>query len=325
MLILCTAALTLTVGAVSLSDGKWALCDQFKDGEISGSMDYVWYSPVKGESDNTEYPLVVWLHGRSSGSEKRKQLNSYDFSNWSSEEYQARFKDAGGAFLLLPRANSADNNWYLTEVEPLKKLIDIFIEENKKNIDLDRIYIAGYSSGGTMVYNTAAAYPDFFAAMIPICGVYTPTTVELDKWKDLSVWFVACTQDPYVSANAATVKTSFNYLSSVTNRKDGVRMTTSTNAVWADGTQSTGSWKHQHYVMDIVIYDMHMKDGSVFAYTSTSDGNGNEISFENDEGGVISWLSQQRRPSHSQTSTFIQKIIDFFKSIFRYIGAIFSR
>ena len=102
-LFLACVLLLLPMGVIAsalpLSDGTAALNRQFLNGKY-GSYDYVYFSPVKGEDDAVKYPLTVWLHGRNSGGYARAQLERYEFSNWASDEYQARFENAGGCFLL---------------------------------------------------------------------------------------------------------------------------------------------------------------------------------------------------------------------------------
>ena len=76
---------------VSISQGKDALVAQWDKGEGRG-FDYRAYSPVRDQNDTTKYPLVVILHGNQSGSKEGEQLTASEFYNWSSSEYQARFK-----------------------------------------------------------------------------------------------------------------------------------------------------------------------------------------------------------------------------------------
>ena len=51
----------------------------------------------------------------------------------------------------------------------LKSAIDSYVAAHR--IDPDRIYIEGMSMGGTGVWNMILAYPYYFAAAIPMCGM----------------------------------------------------------------------------------------------------------------------------------------------------------
>lgn len=58
-----------------------------------------------------------------------------------------------------------NENW---DVETIYQLILKIQKEN--NIDVNRIYITGLSSGGWATWNLAFAHPDMFAAIVPISG-----------------------------------------------------------------------------------------------------------------------------------------------------------
>lgn len=311
------------VCAVSINDGKAVLCSQFKDGEYEDLTDYVYFEPENANENTVKYPLVVWLHGNSSGNEKRKQLYAYDFSNWASDEYQSRFADTLGAYLLLPRSYAPDRSWYDYMCSNLKGLIDDFIAQRPGKIDTSRIYILGYSSGGNMVYSMLTAYPKYFAAAIPMGSIAQPTSAAMSGWQDLSLWIFCSDNDFYLSANTASSTVTFDYLAASTNRPSDIRMTNFSKTVWADGSRSDDI-KMNHYVWDSVIYDMHMKDGSPYMYATTRDAAGNRITFENTDGGLIEWLCRQKRPEEVQKKGFFDKLADFFRSILNFFKRIFS-
>lgn len=312
----------LPVSAISISKGNGALNEQMLDGQ-HGSQDYVYFSPVKGNSDSTKYPLLVWLHGAMSGYQKREQLGSYKFSNWASDEYQARFENAGGCFLLAPRSTGLVSSWDATQCSTLKATIDAFIAENKDYIDTNRIYIAGYSTGGVMVWDMLSAYPDFFAAAMPLAAITQPTASTINKLSDVSVWIMSSDNDPYAGATSTLAKNTFNSLAKITNRREGVRITTFSKAVFASGNTKNG-----HYIWEAVTFDMHMKDGKTpYLYTTTTDAAGNTITFDESTKGVITWLSAQHRPTSDEDTgklNFFQKLINAIKNLIAKIMALFS-
>jgi dienelactone hydrolase len=59
-------------------------------------------------------------------------------------------------------ADRLDTKWAL-------QILDHVIEEF--SADADRVFLTGVSSGGAGVWNIASAYPDRFAAILPLCGV----------------------------------------------------------------------------------------------------------------------------------------------------------
>lgn len=63
------------------------------------------------------------------------------------------------------------------------------------NVDRERIYLTGYSMGGEGTWNLAAARPDLFAAIIPICPSQNIEAVP--KVKNLPCWcFQGALDDP---------------------------------------------------------------------------------------------------------------------------------
>ena len=324
--------LSFTVSALPLSSGSRKLNNQFEDGRY-GNYDYVYFSPVDSEEDAVKYPLTVWLHGKGSGKFARAQLQWYEFCNWSSDEYQARFENAGGCFLLAPRAQSRDNSWDQERTSTLKAIIDDFISQNAETIDTSRIYIAGYSTGGSMVWNMLTAYPDFFAAGLPLAAITQPTSAGLEKLKDTSVWVFVSDNDPYIITESGDVIPNFNYLAGITNRPADVRLTRFSEAFFADGTkQMNGDLPAddaEHYIWECATYDMFMEDGVTPYYcATTTDAKGDALTFTPGD-ALITWLSRQTNAKTEEQKTlnliakirlFFERILSFFREMFSFIG-----
>lgn len=321
--------LTITSLAAPLSDGTAALNRQFQNGKY-GSYDYVCFSPVKGEDDAVKYPLMVWLHGRNSGGYARAQLERYEFSNWASDEYQARFENAGGCFLLCPRAAvGSKNEWDNSNRADLKAIIDDYIARNADHIDVTRVYIAGYSTGGSMVWNMLTAYPGFFAAGLPLAAITQPALSGLQKLKDTSVWIFTSDNDPYIINETGDVRPNFDYLCGVSNRPEGLRMTSFTEAFYADGTKKMEGSKvaddAEHYIWESATYDMFMADGTTpYKCATTINAKGETITFTPGQ-ALITWLSQQTNlKAGSAATTLLQRLTLFFNRIAQFIREMFS-
>ena len=319
----------IDIRAISIIYGSRKLNNQFEDGRY-GNYDYVYFSPVDGENDETRYPLTVWLHGKGSGKFARAQLQWYEFCNWSSDEYQARFENAGGCFLLAPRSQSRENSWDQERTSDLKAIIDDFIAKNVEHIDTSRIYIAGYSTGGSMTWNMLTAYPDFFAAAIPLAAITQPTRAGLDKLKNTSVWVFVSDHDPYVITESGDVIPNFNYLSGITNRPDDVRLTRFSEAFFADGTKQMNgdqlATDAEHYIWECATYDMFMDDGVTPYYCATTiDSEGKELSFTPGK-ALITWLSQQTNEKSNEENNlnFFAKIRLFFERFISFLKEMFS-
>ena len=183
------------------------------------------------------------------------------------------------------------------------------------------------SVGADMTWSMLLAYPDFFAAGIPCSAVTPPTAAEVSKLRDTSVWMINCDIDFWAGAKTSSIKPVFNAIKKSSHRKDGVRLTSLSQVVLANGKKQ-GSYQQEHYTWETVTYDMHMNDHvTPYQYATTVDGTGKTISFENPEEGVISWLSQQTNikaddsNGRSGLKSFINKIIAFFKRLFSiFIG-----
>jgi predicted peptidase len=68
------------------------------------------------------------------------------------------------AYILAPQCLE-NEDW---DVNIIYQLIVKIQKEN--NIDTNRIYVTGLSSGGWATFNLAIAYPELFAAVVPISG-----------------------------------------------------------------------------------------------------------------------------------------------------------
>lgn len=319
--VIMLVSLTMTASAVSISAGPDAAFEYFKDGKAA--LDYVYFSPVKGEEDTAKYPLILWLHGNSSGDYPRHQLYNTDIYKFSTDEFQSRFVGAGGAFLLLPRdpTNSINLAWDFS-VESAKKTLDSFVAEFGNNIDLDRIYVGGNSMGGKGVYKIASAYPEVFAAIFPISPVYVPTNAELKALSKTAVWVFNNKNDNYPQLSNSSVKTYFSYLNKKSENPQNNRWSSFSEYYGTGG----GLQKEEiHNTWTPVLNDLFMDDGSEYKAMTTVDGNGNTVNLTYPE-GFIHWLSSQRL---NENATAVWKnpfawLIDFFISIFNGIISIFG-
>lgn len=315
-------ASSFTVCAEQLSVGNDVLDARFLDGKCPGELDYVYYKPEAKEG--VKYPLMIWLHGAKSGDKPRAQLDWYRFSNWASEEYQARFRNAGGAYLLAPRSSKdLAHNWYETICSDLKSTIDYFISLHD-DIDTSRIYISGYSTGGSMTWHMVTKYPDFFAAAMPIASLYNPTQNEIVKLSNTSIWIFSCDKDFYTSARTGTAEKTVESLKEITNRPEGIRHTAFTEAVW-ESNRKQDALDKEHFIWGAVTNDMFMDTGEEFYYSRTYDGTGAKITMSRPD-GIISWLSLQtnEKTGEDVKLTFMEQIAAFFRDIINAILSLFG-
>lgn len=287
ILMSCT---TVGASAVSINARKADLRAQFVAGEgpeIEGySIDYRYYSPAT-EGDATKYPVVIWVHGHSHGQYEGYQIISNDIVNWSSDEYQARFGETGGAYIVAVRAPEDDGIvWDDELIKPLKAAIDDFIDNHRENIDATKIYIGGFSLGGMMTFKMAINYPDMFAAIFPICPYITISSSDAKKFSDVPVWLVSGKSDPLVSYNLRTKK-NWNAVVNTTTVADDCRFSTLTRVCEPDGSLAPTA----HYSWIAVTYDMFSDTNGDYPYMNTVSGAGKTVDLEY-PAGMISWLTQ---------------------------------
>ncbi len=296
-------------------------------------IDYRYYSPV-GKRDNTEYPLVIWLHGMGDGSYEGKQIESSDIARWASDEFQSRFKGSKGAFILAARSvEEADLYWTDNLISPLRAAIDDFIEENWFNIDPERIYIGGYSMGGKMTLKMAVAYPEMFAAAFPICPAWVPGTDATRKIADMPIWLTSGASDPLVNYYAMTMPTWKNIISE-SNVPGKCRFSTLTRTAYPNGLP-TSSDHHSWYAVN---NDMFSSRNGNYPSMRTVDGNGKRVTLSYPD-GMISWLSSFRSDfdgdwaygsgnEEAQTSNGMPSgfnmILTMLKNFFEYITSFFK-
>ncbi|MDR2356682.1 MAG: S-layer homology domain-containing protein [Oscillospiraceae bacterium] len=189
-------------------DSAWGPVD-----EKSGlAIEYTYYAPeIKAE--DAKYPLVVWFHGvYGGGGTWTSLLELNPIAAWAGEAFQSEF-DAGGAYIMTPRANEDLNEghqqtWNQAQVAPFFLALDEFLAKNP-NVDTDRIYVGGYSMGGGMTWLTLRERPDFFAAAFPTCPFpYMPygtgAAAELDKFAALPIWQTHGIADPIIPSTFTT-------------------------------------------------------------------------------------------------------------------------
>lgn len=272
-----------------LEAGIDELCGQFMSGkgpETDGySIDYRYFSPVK-ENDSTKYPLVVWLHGMGDGSYDGHQISAQEAALWASAEFQSRFRESEGAFIIAPRSlEEKELYWDDCLIYPLRAALDGFIAQNRENIDVSRIYVGGYSMGGKMTLKMAVAYPEFFAAAFPICPAWVPDEAAAARLKDMPVWLTSGKTDPLVSYNRMVLPTWRNLLSQ-SNVRDLCRLSSLSITARPNGIAIASA----HFSWIAVNNDMFSYKNGDYPFMTTVDGKGEEVTLTYPD-GMISWLS----------------------------------
>ena len=121
---------------------------------------YIAYIP---EKISDKPALIIHLHGageRGNGTDERDKVLVHGFPNIVND---TNLKDC---ILVMPQCPT--DSFWVARIESIKKFIDEMIA--KFSVDTDRVYLCGISMGGYGTWNTAMAFPDMFAAIVPCCG-----------------------------------------------------------------------------------------------------------------------------------------------------------
>jgi predicted peptidase len=131
-------------------------------GESGGrevTLRYWLYLPKEYDDKPAEkWPLLLFLHG---GGERGDDLEKVKIHG--PPKLVAHGKQF--PFVLVSPQVPTDDRWHADE---LAKLLDSLA--NTLRIDTQRLYVTGLSMGGSGTWSLVSAYPDKFAAAMPMCG-----------------------------------------------------------------------------------------------------------------------------------------------------------
>jgi len=185
--------------------------DQFTSAHFSYkniSMPYRLLLP-EVESKAIKYPLVITLHNSSRiGTDNQAQLENLA-KIWLQENIRKDFP----CFVLAPQFSERSSVYHeneegllisnpSTEVAELSKLIDLIVKQHP-NIDQKRIYLIGYSMGGSTVQNLLRYQGKKIAAVVSIAAV--PDFTVPDYLQNCPIWLIhgaMDTENPFAGSVA---------------------------------------------------------------------------------------------------------------------------
>ncbi len=156
--------------------------------------------------------MILYLHGAGAiGDDNITHITTKDAASFVTEEMQElhpcyvlapqlpeRYTAAGES----PADEQSAKGWTDEEVqEALMETIEEIAGTNG-NVDMDRIYITGHSMGALGVWGMIAAYPDVFAAAVPISGLWDGS---VDDLVDLPIWIFHGEKDEVVPVDRETM------------------------------------------------------------------------------------------------------------------------
>ena len=128
------------------------------------------FAPLHYEP-NYPYPLIVWLHGPGKDDERQlmRVMPLISMRNYVAVAPRGFHSgDAGSSLESLDWPQTID---HIQEAE--RRVFDAVDTARKKcNVADRKIFLAGFSSGGTMAYRVAMNHPGKFAGVLSICGAF---------------------------------------------------------------------------------------------------------------------------------------------------------
>lgn len=164
----------------------------FKNADGSESP-YVVFVPHDYDGSKA-YPVILFLHGSGESKGGKKMPAEVGLG-----PYIKAHEQAFGYIAVIPQAESKTpvrERWCAgsPDAERALKMLDAVLAEYKT--DPRRVYLTGLSMGGYGTWSLAAAHPDKWAAIVPICGGGHPE--DAAKIKDLPCWVFHGDKDPAV-------------------------------------------------------------------------------------------------------------------------------
>ncbi|HAN00924.1 MAG TPA: phospholipase [Marinilabiliales bacterium] len=145
---------------------------QFKQ-QINGSfqLQYLVYLPQNYQPQgNEKYPMILFLHGSGERGDSIELVKAWG---------PPKIAEEKGLPFIVVSPQCPNGIWWNALLLPLRELLDQTIQDY--NVDTSRIYLTGMSMGGFGTFALAQAYPDYFAAIAPVCGGGTPGMVKFIK------------------------------------------------------------------------------------------------------------------------------------------------
>lgn len=138
-------------------------------------LNYLLYLP-KNYNTKEKFPLILFLHGMGERGDDLNKLKVHGIPKIVEQ------KDDFPFIAVSPQCPA--DSWWTAETDALNALLKDVVK--KYSVDKKRIYLTGLSMGGFGTWSLAIAYPEWFAAIVPICGGGDPEKVSAIK--DIPVW-----------------------------------------------------------------------------------------------------------------------------------------
>jgi len=206
----------LSFDKTSVKVVKTQTLDDFVPGEYTGTNGVKLSYQLKLSEAAAPQPLIVWLHGGGEvGTDNLKQLTENKGAvAWTDAGYDTSVLSVqfptnyGWKIYDNPDELSLMQDYFELQAELIKELVD------SGEVDPNRIYVVGASSGGGGALRFLMQYPDLFAGSIVIAakdavadykGSVDTFKSELKDLTDVPIWLVHAQNDPITDSRTSTL------------------------------------------------------------------------------------------------------------------------
>jgi poly(3-hydroxybutyrate) depolymerase len=158
---------------------------------IPVSINYLLFQPKSYSAKGAPVPLIVFLHG---AGESGSDLNKV--KKWGPPAIVESNPDF--PFMVVSPQAPEGGGW---DIDLLKGMLDDVLA--KYNVDRHRVYLTGLSMGGFGAWTLAMRYPQYFAAIAPICG--GGSTQLIANLRDVPTWVFHGKKDESVPEMASAM------------------------------------------------------------------------------------------------------------------------
>jgi predicted peptidase len=150
---------------------------------VTAKMDYLLFLPKGYEQSDKRWPLMLFLHGAGESGTNLAKVKTHGPPKIVESKPDFPF--------ILVSPQSPRGGW---NNDTLNALLEDVIRNYR--VDKSRVYLTGLSMGGFGTWSLAAAHPEEFAAIVPICGGGNPADAK--KLASLPIWVFHGAKDPTV-------------------------------------------------------------------------------------------------------------------------------
>ena len=126
---------------------------------------YIVYVP-EGYDGTRPVPVVVFLHGSGESKGGAKQPVEQGIANG----HLAKRRNTFPAVVVIPQCETRATGWQAAGPDGKRAVAILDQVQKDYKIDPARVYLTGLSMGGYGTWSLAAAHPDRWAAIVPVCG-----------------------------------------------------------------------------------------------------------------------------------------------------------